>query len=1270
LLLENLPAIEELMGVDSHGDVDPNMPMSEVATKNRLMTTFTNMMNTRHNYLQVGIVGVADGGKEILRIERNGNRIERVPENKLERKGTEPDFQDALKFSPHSIFLSTPNLQREHGKVTKPHILVLQAAVPLYTRDKEVFGTLFIRLNFDSMIRNIGRELAKNYILYIVNADGDYLLHPDKSKLYATDLGHDNRIQNDEPRLLAFMGDIRQNNITLLPEDLEQGNIFVFQKVQFDSPNRTDHLGIAVQAPYRDIISKTAEVKQRGLTFSLIIAVFAVTAALMLLRLAIRPLNRIADAVVGYRKGEKNIELPTNSPDEIGVLAREFQALMKQKDEEDWGKENLVRISQNILGFKNLEDFANTLMESLTMAVNAQVGVLYISSTFRQHQGQLETETLSLLGGSGYKQHDTLPPSFRWGEALVGQCAKDRKTKIVSDIPEDYVRITSALGESKPKHLLLLPVLFENTLVGVIELASTTGFSDVHLSFLKQLVFNAGVILHSISASMRTEELLVEARMTAEELLRSEEELKTQQEELQASNEELEEKTKALEEQNAQIRQQTEKLNASNRLIEEKMKELELAGQYKSEFLANMSHELRTPLNSLLILARSLSGNEEGNLTPEQVEETNVIYNGGLDLLSLINDILDLSKVEAGKLKFVAEDVQLTDIVKRLNRQFDPIVKETGLSFTIKVEENLPAMICTDSQRTEQILKNLLSNAFKFTRAGSVSLEIFRPDNTFTLQRPHLANNSTIAFAVTDTGIGIEEAKLNSIFEAFQQEDGSIDRNYGGTGLGLTIARKFAHMLGGEVHVISKKGEGSTFTLLLPDTWTAPETDLPDQGNEVAPAPGSAQNHKPERTELKTMPKVAVREFIADDRNTIGENDKTLLIIEDDKDFARTLMKTAHRRGYKCLVAGDGKTGILLAAEQPVSAITLDLRLPDIDGTTVLDHLKHDLRTRHIPVHIITGNTLEDTIEPLRKGAIGSLIKPVETEDIETAFKRIERFLQSGIKKILVIEDDKKSQTAIQSLLKKADVEITCTGTGHTGLQRVAEQRFDCIILDLQLPDMTGFEWLDQVDELTGHAELPPCIIYTAKDLTEEENRKLNGYTNSIVIKGVHSSERLLDEVTLFLHSIESTLSKEQQAIIQMQHHPDKILQNRTVLFVDDDLRNTFALSKLLKRHGMNVVIADNGQMALEKLSQEKGIELVIMDIMMPVMDGYQAMRAIRAEKSLQGLPIIALTARAMPEEQERCIEAGANDYLVKPVDIERLLTLMRLLLFKQVPVP
>lgn len=734
------------------------------------------------------------------------------------------------------------------------------------------------------------------------------------------------------------------------------------------------------------------------------------------------------------------------------------------------------------------------------------------------------------------------------------------------------------------------------------------------------------------------------------ELEKREEELKIQQEELQASNEELEESSKALEEQNLRIQQQSEELEESQHLIEEKINELETANKYKSEFLANISHELRTPLNSLLILAKSLSDNEEGNLTEEQKEEANVIYNGGLELLNLINDILDLSKVEAGKISISPADVSLQDVGRYLYKQFEPIVNESKVAFNIDIADYLEDNIYTDDQRLEQILKNLLSNAFKFTENGSVTLKVYRPTKEITFKRNGLYNENCIAFSVIDTGIGIADNKLQDIFEAFQQEDGSTDRHYGGTGLGLTISRKFAHLLGGEIHVQSKKGIGSTFTLYLPSR-------IPDSADIAT---------QPARKKETRVSKATSQKKTSSTAKSASLSQRRLLIIEDDKDFANILGKQAEAHGYKPVIVYDGKAGLLSIARQEVDAIILDLRLPDIDGISILEQLKSDTRMRHIPVHVITGHADNDNKEILRKGAIGCLIKPVSAEDLESVFAKIEPLLGDAIKTVLVIEDDTSTQTAIKKLLNKKDLQITTASRGDKAFNELDKRKFDCIILDLLLPDMSGFEWLQKFEEQSNGEALPPVVIYTSKDLSEEENRKLNQYTGSIVIKGANSSERLLDEVTLFLHSIESTLSEEQKKIIRMQHNPDKVLKGKKILLTDDDLRNTFALSKLLKKHGMEVVIADNGEMALEKLESDKTIDLILMDIMMPVMDGYQAIDEIRKRSNIKHLPIIALTARAMPEEQERCINAGANDYLTKPVDIEKLLTLMRVLLFKQ----
>ena len=1256
-LAARLQAVQGLVRARAGGGKDNLDGSTEAQWLDRLSTAFEEMLRTRAHYRRVRFIGVGDNGRDILRIERFGNEVVRVADSKFERAGAEPFFQGALRVQPGETYLQDPSLERDQGKVRVPHVLVTRAAVPIYTAEKELFGIVVINMNVGMILQEVRAQLPRNHRLYVANARGDYLVHPDTSKLYASDLGHDHRIQRDDPRLLDALSDPQRDAATFLPEDTARGNVLALRKYRYNPIDASASLTIAVEAPYADIVSATATVSRDSFLFSGALALLALSVGIYLLRLLLRPLNNVADAVVRYRKGEKGIQLPTESPDEIGVLAKEFSAMTKQKDEEDWVKESMVATQRSLLGFKDLSGFGSALLEALVPAVGAQLGALYITGTFARTQHVGETETLNFLSGWGQRLGEGNPPprSFRWGEGLIGSCARARTRTLITNVPTGYVRIVSATGEAAPRQIVLLPVLFENTLVGVIELATLGEFTPTQLSFLDQLAFTVGVIMTGINASMRTQELLEEARQTAEELQRSEEELKTQQEELEASNEEMEEKTKALEAQNKRIREQSTELEQAKGLIEEKMAELEVSNRYKSEFLANMSHELRTPLNSLLILARGLASNEEGNLTAEQVEEARVIHSGGLELLALINDILDLSKVEAGKVTIVREDIYPGDVAKRMSQQFEPVAKEKNIRFEVRVAEGLPATVHTDVQRLEQILKNLLSNAFKFTQAGSVSLDIRRSVSA-------RDSSDAVSFAVIDTGIGIEEAKLRDIFEAFQQENGSIDRHYGGTGLGLTIARKFAHLLGGEIQVVSAKGQGSTFTLTIPINPSAaaavpPKHMAPEAGLTIAADPVDA---------LKTVLSASVKSFVPDDRASVRSGDRALLIIEDDRAFAETLIKIGRKRGYKCIAAGDGKSGLLLASLHPVTAVLLDLRLPDIDGLAVLDQLKRDLRTRHIPVHVVSGREGIDPLNPVRRGAVGFLAKPADADAIDGIFSRIEALMQAQVRRVLVIEDDKNTQAAVRSLLKHKGVEISVAENGMAALEAMRSTRFDCVILDLKLPDMTGFQWLEACQKDAGDRGTPPVIVYTAQELSEAENRELNRYTRSIVIKGASSSERLLDEVTLFLHSVESTLSEDQQAMIRMQHDPDGVLQGRTVLLVDDDLRNTFALTKLLKKRGVNVVIADNGEMALDKLKEDQAIELVVMDIMMPVMDGYQAMREIRRNPTWQKLPVIALTARAMPEEQDRCIAAGANDYLVKPVDTETLLSLLRVWLFRQ----
>ncbi|MNI11819.1 Signal transduction histidine-protein kinase BarA [compost metagenome] len=740
-------------------------------------------------------------------------------------------------------------------------------------------------------------------------------------------------------------------------------------------------------------------------------------------------------------------------------------------------------------------------------------------------------------------------------------------------------------------------------------------------------------------------------------LKQSEEKMKIQSEELQAINEELEEKTNYLEMQKSDIEKQNAVIQLAKQDLEIKAEELELASKYKSEFLANMSHELRTPLNSLLILSKSLSNNDDGNLTEDQIESAKVIYSGGLDLLTIINDILDLSKVEAGKLNIHLEEVKLDSLLRNLQVQMSPVAKEKGLKFVLQLEEGIPEAVITDMQRTEQILKNLLSNAFKFTKAGAITVRIHKPEPDKRFISGLLASN-TIAISVNDTGIGIPAEKQKAIFEAFQQADGSTSRKYGGTGLGLTISRELAKLIGGEIQLQSTPGVGSTFTLYIPTR--VEDTNIRLTRDEVLSGPSQAAA----TTHLSNVEPHSASIFVDDDRAEIEPQSKerVLLIIEDDIHFAKVLMDLSKKKGFKCLVAGDGFSGLQLAKQYVPSAVLLDLGLPDMDGLKVLDHLKHHSETRHIPVHIISGTDL--SAASLKKGAVGFLSKPITGEDIDRVYAKIENVLNERIKQVLVVEDDVHNQKAIHELLKNKKVEIHSAYTGRDGLEQLKEKEFDCVILDLSLPDMSGFEML-QLMVQDNDKELPPIIINTGKELSETEYKELNRFTDSIVIKGVNSPERLLDEVSLFLHSVQKSLPPEQIHLIRRAHESDETLKGKKILLVDDDLRNTFALSKVLRQHGLDVVMADNGLLALEKLEKEEQIELVIMDIMMPIMDGYEAMEKIRLNPKHSNLPIIALTAKAMAGDRDKCMEKGANDYMTKPVDTDKLLSLIRVWLFR-----
>ncbi|MDF1760745.1 MAG: response regulator [Coxiellaceae bacterium] len=975
---------------------------------------------------------------------------------------------------------------------------------------------------------------------------------------------------------------------------------------------------------------------------------------------------------LGEGKFDTDVQ-PRSNKDTLGLSLLDMRNNLQKLDEDNktqvWVKSQVAKITQSMQGVRNLQQLIESVIKQLSTTLRAGVGTFY----FKTGETTDGSFTLRLLGTYAYMDRKGLSHEFKVGEGIVGQCAQEKSTIVISDIPDGYVEITSGCGKQKPKYIIAVPVLHESEVMGVMEFAAFELFNKEQREIVKNVAENIGIIINNVLSQQRTEELLEESQSMTEELQsqqeelkasneeleektkvlkESEEELKASSEELQAANEELEEKSERLKAQNADIAQKNVEVEEARDEVEQRAKDLALASKYKSEFLANMSHELRTPLNSLLILSKDLENNKVGNLTDKQIESAKVIHEGGQDLLTLINDILDLSKVESGKLQLDVSTVDIQAFLNSMKTQFDPIVREKGLSFSIDVLPGLVQSFETDEQRLSQIIKNLCFNAVKFTESGSVKVSVSP------------MKNDKIAFSVIDTGIGITVDKQREIFEAFQQGDGSTNRNYGGTGLGLAISRAMAELLGGEIVLRSQLGEGSNFTLVLPQVAAArdqQDNDVEQHDIIETHAESTANERQESNKQIIVDEKEVVAVFIEDDRENITLDTKSVLVIEDDIDFAKIMQNIAKEKGYLTLCAGDGHSGLTLAKQFKPSAIVLDIGLPDVNGLQVLEQLKFDLDTRHIPIHVVSAN--EESPEFKQKGAIGYLLKPAQADSLSIIFEKIESVLDDRIKNVLVVEDDEKSHFAIASLIDSDKVQIDKAFNGQDATDKILSNTYDCIILDLCLPDISGFELLKQLKQ--NNIDVPPVIVYTGRELDEEEHNELRRYANSIVLKGAESPERLLDEVSLFLHSVESDLPDKQKQVIQMLHNSEKLLLNRRVLLVDDDVRNVFALSSTLEDYGLDIIVASNGRVALDKLNEEKNIELVIMDIMMPVMDGYEAMQKIRQQDKYTDLPIIALTAKAMTGDRAKCIEAGANDYITKPVDVEKLVSMIKVWLFK-----
>jgi HAMP domain-containing protein/signal transduction histidine kinase/DNA-binding response OmpR family regulator len=926
--------------------------------------------------------------------------------------------------------------------------------------------------------------------------------------------------------------------------------------------------------------------------------------------------------------------------DNINTMIANLRETTERNKEQDWLKTNIARFTSMLQGQRDLYTVAQTLLADLVPLVQAQQGTIY------QMTGPAgDAPALHLL--AGYAQRPEHPGRIPLGEGIVGQCAVEKRRILLDDVPPDYTRIWSSLGEAPPSSIVVLPVLFEGHVKAVIELASLKPFTSTNLIFLDQLTTSIGVVLNTIEATMRTEGLLKQSQeLTAE--------LQSRQAELQQTNEELGTKARELAAQNAEVELKNREVEQARRALEEKAAELALTSKYKSEFLANMSHELRTPLNSILILSQQLADNAGGNLTTKQVDFARNVHSSGSDLLNLINDILDLSKIESGTVTVETEEISFAGLLDTIDRNFRHVAENKNLPFLVQSDDDLPPAMVSDSKRLQQILKNLLSNAVKFTSHGHVRVQVGFAGSGWSLDHPVLSKvQQVIAFAVEDTGIGVAPEKQRLIFEAFQQADAGTARKYGGTGLGLAISRELAVLLGGEIRLASVHGEGSTFTLYLPLHYVGGEATAPS-----APRGGAdGSRFSPSR-----VLSVAREEQILDDRDSIAAGDPVLLIIEDDPHYARILLGLARDRGFKVLVGSRGSAGLALARQYHPDAISLDIYLPDMLGWTVLNNLKFDPATRHIPVQIFSVD--EERQSALAHGAFSYLIKSPTTEGIEAAFERLREFTTPRTRRLLIIEDDDVERQAIVELLGYDDIELAAVATGGEALAALAERKYDCVVLDLRLPDMSGFELLERFHADPALRDLP-VVVFTGRELSDQEEARLKAMAKSIILKDVKSPERLLDETSLFLHRVVGNLPPDKQAMLQRLHGSDEILRGRKVLVVDDDARNIFALTSLLERHGIEVISATNGRQAIDLIQDTPDLSMVLMDIMMPEMDGYQTMSEIRKDPRFRTLPMLALTAKAMKGDREKCLDAGASDYIAKPVNTDQLLSLMRVWLFR-----
>ncbi len=997
----------------------------------------------------------------------------------------------------------------------------------------------------------------------------------------------------------------------------------------------------------------------------------------------VESLKQVVDQANRIAQGDYSVTVvPRSDKDTLNVALYEMTRTLAQNAEENnnqnWLKSGINELDAGLSGQPDTKKLAASVISFVCRYLDAHLGIIYV---LNEQESVFELKASFAVDA----EDNNLRSRFSSSEGLIGQVAKDQKLMVILN-EEDQKSIRLGSGNLKSKNYILCPLVHEGKTFGVIEMASLHKFSSVKETFIELARNNIAIAIKTVMAAETVQKLLDQTQEQANELavqqeeLRqaneelkeqtnalkvSEENLQAQQEELKVTNEELEERTKALEMQRDAIREKNLELEKARAEIEQKAKDLAQASQYKSEFLANMSHELRTPLNSILVLSQLLAENKKKHLDDKELEYARTINGSGSDLLELINEILDLSKVESGKIELYIEQMYLDDLAMFIKKSFDPVAAKKGLELIVSISKGLPEYIRTDIQRFHQIIKNLYSNAIKFTHEGSITLNVFRPAENFNFKNKSLTNQNAIAFSVTDTGIGIPGEKLQEIFEAFKQADGTTSRKYGGTGLGLSISKGFSELLGGEIHVESKEGKGTTFTVIVPEKYEGPDDE--NENNESA----SSKETAPTKRDIESTPvsqdkkteisDLQLFEETNDDRNSIIDDDLVLLVIDDDKNFTRLLHDLAHEHRFKCIVAHDGEAGLHFADFYKPHAIILDIGLPGIDGFEVMQRLKKNPRTRHIPVHYISA--ADKSIEHLKQGAVGYLNKPVKKEELDKVFDNLEQLVKNPLKRLIVVEDEAGMRKSITNLMQGDNIEIVAVSSGEEALEEIAAKQFDCMILDLGLKNMSGFELLDTLKEKFPSIELP-VVVYTARELSKEEDLKLQQYASSIILKGARSFERLLSETTLFLHQVESKLSEKKQEMLRKIQPREDVLKDKTILIVDDDMRNVFALTSVLESYEITVVFAKNGREGIDKLKSNNKVDLILMDIMMPEMDGYEAMKIIRKDSKYKNLPIIALTAKAMKDDREKCLAAGASEYLSKPVDTNKLISLLRVWLY------